>query len=271
MSCEVEYTHGLTFDLQPAATTRSGSQPTPPAFRRNHRGGGAISMSREARPTWDPDSIDLEQVHHYARALREALRPGLSEDTRRNRRFNASIWLKLLERELNPTLLPLLQQGPFRGPVVVREALRDLRDICHLLAQQWGIADLWRGGMTAASEPLSLPDPTPDLCEMLTGVVERLGAALPAALVPLPSNASIFLSVPRLRRLFREAVNRYPRLGFALVSGLHPEITYLDRTLLKVLGRKRRSPGLKLRPEPFSCYNCRTNVRWGRGRPLRGL
>src|SRR5262249_13120797 len=42
-------------------------------------------------------------------------------------------------------------------------------------------------------------------------------------------------SVQSLCSLFRGAANRFPRLGFALVLGLNPEIVLLDETLLKEL------------------------------------
>jgi hypothetical protein len=149
------------------------------ALRQNQRRGGTV-MSSPTVATWEPDRVRLENAHEYACRLQEALRPSLTESTQRKRRHDATIWLKLLERELNPTCLPPERQGPFRGPPAVREALQDLRDICQLLADQWGLSDLWRGELQPAPEPLSLTDPTTDVSDMLIGVIERLERAIEA-------------------------------------------------------------------------------------------
>jgi pyrimidine deaminase RibD-like protein len=129
-------------------------------------------------PVYPPESIRPRPVHSYALALREKLRPSLSANTKEQRNHSALIYLKLLERELNPNCLPPQEQADFRGPVVAREAMTDLRDLCYALADVWGQSNIWSGASTATPVPLEMPDPPADLVARLADAVERLGAAL---------------------------------------------------------------------------------------------
>jgi hypothetical protein len=78
-------------------------------------------------PEWDPDNIRPQLVLDYATSLREALRPTPDADLQHVRDHNAGIFTKLLEIELNPDNVPRQLQGGFRGPVMLRSALDDLR------------------------------------------------------------------------------------------------------------------------------------------------
>jgi hypothetical protein len=84
-------------------------------------------------PEWDPGKIEPEGVCRQARNLLESLRPALSPQTALEREHAACIYLQLLALELNPDGLPRERQGGYRGPIIVRRALEDLRDVCEAL------------------------------------------------------------------------------------------------------------------------------------------
>jgi hypothetical protein len=146
--------------------------------RRNLSGLASVGANKSA-PVYPPESIRPRRVYDHALALREKLRPSLSTATKEERNSSALIYLKLLEAELNPNRLPPSEQAAFRGPVVVRESLTDLRDFCYALAKVWSEPDIWSGESTTTPMPLEMPHPPAELVERLVDVVERLGAALP--------------------------------------------------------------------------------------------
>jgi hypothetical protein len=90
-----------------------------------------LTPAAKGQIEWDPDRVRLHGVLHAAKALREALRPCLTEGNVREQEHNASVWLKLLRFELNPDAIPREQQGGYRGPPVVRRTLTDLRSVCY--------------------------------------------------------------------------------------------------------------------------------------------
>ncbi len=130
----------------------------------------------------DPYSlVELQQArdaHRYALSLRESLRLSPSTATKENRSHDALIYLKLLERELNPEKLPPARQARFRGPVEVRVALEDLRDACYKLGDCWGCPNIWSGDSTATPFPLTMPDPPAETMSVIADAVDRLAGGL---------------------------------------------------------------------------------------------
>jgi hypothetical protein len=130
------------------------------------------SPSNNPEPS-EMDSPDLKAVLRFATELRESFRPTLRTETERDERFNATIWLKLLARELDPQKLPVKDLA-FRGPASVRGALADLKDVCCVLGERWGLAGLWDGKRDAAKPPLEYDPPTKPVVEMLDSAIARL-------------------------------------------------------------------------------------------------
>jgi hypothetical protein len=96
----------------------------------------------------------------------------------RERRFNGFIWVRLLAQALNPDGFPRNRQGDYRGTAEVREALTDLRDICDLLAEQWGLGEvLWDGGKVPVPNPSSLPRCPRNIKKTLVSACRRLKEA----------------------------------------------------------------------------------------------
>ncbi len=80
---------------------------------------------------WDPDRVRPQDVLRVAQALREALRPCVSEKDRPEQEHQARVWLGQLALQLNPDDLPRERQGGYRGSPVVRRALTDLRSVYY--------------------------------------------------------------------------------------------------------------------------------------------
>jgi hypothetical protein len=116
--------------------------------------------------------INVQAVCHYARSLREALRPARTESTLRVQNYNALIWLKLLWEELG---LDADRPNPsFRGEPEVRRALTDLADLARELSAVWGVQ---HSVMQPVGNPLEIPRPDDNLLRDLADVVDRLRAA----------------------------------------------------------------------------------------------
>lgn len=148
------------------------------------------------------EALDLRQVLNHATSLLESLRPALTETTRRTRHFNASIWLRLLERELNPQLLePTQRLESFHAPVRLRETLRDLYDVCLAVAEQWDTPELWQGVLTEITNPRAWSEPSARVLAVLQSAVTRLEGYLAqpladAALAPQWLRAGVRQSAP---------------------------------------------------------------------------
>jgi hypothetical protein len=122
---------------------------------------------------------DLGSVIHYAKSLRESLRPARGADIRTERMFRASVWLKVLWNELGLTAGKI--PGPYAGVPEVRSALEDLSEIVLELGQLWRIKDAGESAAGVSTLPgrrRGLKRPGEQLIRDLGDVLTRLRLAV---------------------------------------------------------------------------------------------